>query len=243
MYTPPRTASLLIAYLAFVAGTCAACHFLLATTAATYMSAPQSAAAKTPTSYSRVDGWLKRQSMANLSKPAAKAVRVTDNAGGGMISLSPERDVAHAVVMAAALDNTEHNRMIAAEARQLHARLIHRRVRVPSCQALPCSRFEASKHETAQLKPHVVSLANVETLRVAAGPGKKVLQKSRRAVKAAGAKIASKSVSKLQKPRFKSKIAEQERLKSDRRIALRRFRETPAEISYRSYVGSFVPAT
>ncbi len=252
MYTPQRVAHLLIVYIAFVAGTCAVCHTLLAITASNFLSTRLVAAVKGPPSYSRVDGWLKRQSIAHIKKQtAAAAVPASNNTNPGKLDSTPERNVAHALALAAAIDNAEHSLATesitphaeAVDTRNLGARHMTRRVRMPTCYALPCSRFATPKHETAQLKPLVVSVANVETLGVAADPRKKVLQKSRRAAKATGTKIAGKSVPKPHKPALISKFADQARLKSERRIALRRYRETPAEISYRSFVGTFVPAT
>ncbi len=238
MYTPQRVASLLIVYTAFVAGTCAACQFLLKTTAATYLSAPKLAAAKSPTNYSRVEGWKKRQSIANLAKPAV-AVRDPDDAGAVVNTLAPEREVAHAVVMAQALDNTEHNRVLASEAHQVHARHIHRRVRVPSCHVLPCERNSRLTIVTAELKSTLRPSVKGKTIRVVALPANK---KSLGKAKSSFTKISSKAALKIQKAAAKSQVAAQARLKADRKIALRRFRETPAEISYRSFVGTFVPA-
>ncbi len=229
MYTP-RVASLFLVYTSFVAGTCAVCHSLFTATASIIVLAPQVVGVKGQPSYSRVEGWLKRQSIDNLKKPTATAaVRTTGDANSGMMASAPEHDIAHALVLAAAIDNAEHNQVTPQTSPQsgpadaLRARPVHRRVRVPSCQALPC--------QSAYSKPIVKLRSNFKPLLASARPVKRVQQHTINAAL------------KLQKMAGISKVATQSRMLSEKQIALRRFRETPAEISYRSFVGKFVPAT
>lgn len=240
MYTPPRVARLFLVYTTFVAGTCAACHSLLTATASNIVLAPQVVTDNGQASYSRVEGWLKRQSIVNLKKPTATAAaRMSSNTYSGTMTSAPEHEIARALVLAAAIDNAEHNQVTPqtspqsglADGRQLRARPVHRRVRVPSCQVLPC--------HSAHLKPVVTLRGNFKPLLASARPVKLASAKPVKKVLQRTAKAALK----LQKPAANSKVAAQLRLKSDRRIALQRFRETPAEISYRSFVGTFVPAT
>jgi hypothetical protein len=230
MYSPLRAASLLVVYVSVVAGACLACHSLLMATASNIVSTQRVTADKGQAAYSRVEGWLKRQAIANVKKPTATVQVSTDIAPGSMPSV-PEHDVAHALVLAAAIDNAEHTQSTPqtflqsaqADARPLRARQAHRRVRVPTCQVLPC--------QTADLIPVVKPRGNSKPLMVAARTVKKVQQRP------------VKTALKLQKSTARNKVATQSRIKSQKRIALRRFRETPAEISYRSFVGKFVPAT
>lgn len=230
MYTPPRVASLFLVYTSFVAGTCAACHSLFTATASNIVLAPQVVTASGQASYSRVEGWLKRQSIVNLKKPTATAAaRTPSDNNSGLMPSAPEHDFAHALVLAAAIDIAEHNQATpqtspqSAPADALRTRPVHRRVRVPSCQALPC--------QSAYLKPIVKPRGNFKPLLASARPVKKVQQRTLNAAL------------KLQKTAGRSKVATQSRVQSEKQIVLRRFRETPAEISYRSFVGKFVPVT
>ena len=235
MYTPPRVASQFLVYTSFLAGTCAVCHSLLTATASNVVMVPQVAAVKGQASYSRVEGWLKRQSIVNLKKPTAfAAARTPSVTYSRAAAAAPEHDIAHALVLAAAIDNAEHNQATPqtspqsglAVARQLRARPVHRRIRVPSCHVLPC--------HSALLKPVDTPRGDFKPLLISARPVKKVPQRN--------VKIAFK----LHKMAARSKVATlatQLRVKAEKKIALRRFRETPAEISYRSFVGKFVPAT
>ena len=246
MYTSQRVASLLIVYTAFVAGMCAACHFLLTTIAATYMSAPQMVAAKSPTGYSRVEGWMRRQATANLKKnalPLKAAVR----SATATPSSAPHRDVTHAVVMAAAIDEAEDIYVTPAGRlaieRELRARPLNRHTRLPSCHELQCEKNLNVALQTAELQSRLEPAANVRSLPAAALP---TGQSIPRTAKVAGVKIAAALASKRKNGAIKNKaaakLAYQSRLRAERKVALRRFRETPAEISYRSFVGTFVPA-
>ena len=230
MYTPQRAVSVLIVYVSVVAGACLACHSLLMATALNIGSTRRVTAVKDEASYSRVEGWLRRQAIVNLKKPT-EAVQVSTDIAPGSMPSAQEHEVAHALVLAAAIDNAEHIQFAPqtsaqsgqADALQLRARAVHRRVRVPSCQVLPC--------QTAHLKPVVKHRGSFKPLLAAARTAKKVQQRP------------VKTALKLNKSAAKNKVATQSHLKAQKHIALRRFRETPAEISYRSFVGKFVPAT
>lgn len=256
MYTPQHVGSLLIVYMAFVIGSCAACRALFQTTASNVISTPQNAASQSQTNgsqtnYSRVEGWQRRQSIAKLKNPTpvAKVLAADDN-GDREVASAPERDLARAIVLAAAIDSADHNIIKKPGAGQSHMGLVTRRVRVPSCDALPCSGKSKRPLEIAGeiaglnplVKPLVNRSAKVKTQRVAARPTTKIPQRIAQAVEQKITGKADKTARKLQKMAAKNAAVAQERVKSERRIALRRFRETPAEISYRSFVGSFVSA-
>lgn len=229
MYTPQRAVSVLIVYVSVVAGACLACHSLLTVTASNIVLAPQVTAFKDEAGYSRVEGWLRRQAIVNVKKPT-EAVQVSTDIAPGSMPSAPEHDIEHALVLAAAIDNAEHNQSTPqpspqsgqADALQLRARAVHHRVRVPTCQVLPC--------QSAHLTPVVKPRGNFKPILAAVRTVKKVQQRP------------VKTALKLNKTAGKNKVATQSQVKSQKHIALRRFRETPAEISYRSFVGQFVPA-
>lgn len=247
----------LIAYTAFIAGTCTACLILVSVTASNYWSAPKMAATKQPTGYSRVEGWLRRQATANLRKnltPVEAPYRpAASNAGNA--NWDPEREVAHALVMAAAIDVAEHAAERAAvhvnvtsavtPAAELRSRVrpLHRRLRVPTCHVLPCESTRTVALQTVEAGSQLEYPVKHKITRARVGSADRAAPRFANiaAVTTADAPPAKK-LKGPPKPKTAAKRAYQVRLKSERKFALRRFRETPAEISYRSFVGTFVPA-
>ena len=237
MFASLRVSCMLALYATFVAATALACHSLLHATATNIAAKPQIKTAAAAPAYSRVELWRQKQS----SGPTKPATLI--QAAGQTAVPAPERDLAHAIVLAAALDSAEHNLSQPEKSYQPRARSLHHRVRVPSCDELSCDSNALLPQDVVELSRHAKPRIKAKTLPVVAklnNPARKALQRS---TKAAGVKIAGKAAAKLQKVAARNKAEDQARVKSERKIALRRFKETPAEISYRSFVGSFVPAS
>ncbi len=237
MFASLRVSCVLVLYATFVAATGFACRSLFHTTATNISAKPQTKTAAAAPAYSRVELWRQKQSSA-ATKPATLV-----QAAGQTVVPAPERDLAHAIVLAAALDSAEHNLSQPEKSYQPRARSLHHRVRVPSCYELSCDSNSLLPQDVAGLERHAKPRGTAKALPDVAKlnkPAKKALQRS---AKIAGLKIAGKAPAKLQKVAARSKANVEARVNSERKIALLRFKETPAEISYRSFVGSFVPAS